>query len=94
MVVLSIQVSVYRSKGSQGWGLHPIIEHSTLEDVFKHLQSGELEGASRVLLEIPDDAEFKCLIAPSTKGPLQIDMSKSNTLAHIYLSAVRNLNYR
>ena len=70
MVVLSIQVCI-RLKVVKDWGLHPIIEHSTLKDIFKHLQNGELEGASHVLLEIPDDADFKRLIAPSTKGPFQ-----------------------
>ena len=55
MVVLSIQVCI-GLKVVKYWGLHPIIEHSTLEDLFKRLQSGELEGASRVLLEIPDNA--------------------------------------
>ena len=53
------------------WGLHPIIEHFTLEDIFERLQNGELEGASRVSLEIPNHAVFTCLIAPSTKGPFQ-----------------------
>ena len=53
------------------WGLHPIIEHFTLEDIFERLQNGELEGASRVSLEIPDHAVFTCLIAPSTKAPFQ-----------------------
>ena len=56
MVVLSIQVSI-RLKVVRDWGLHPIIEHSTLEDVFKCLQSGELEGVSRVSLESPNDAD-------------------------------------
>ena len=56
VVVLSIQVCI-GPKIVKDWGLHPIIEHSTLEDIFKCLQSGELEGASRVLLEIPDDAD-------------------------------------
>ena len=71
MVVISIQVCV-GLKVVKDWGLHPIIEHSTLEDIFKRLRSGELEGLSRVLLpDIPNDAEFKCLIAPSTRGPFQ-----------------------
>ena len=48
---------MYRTKSRKDWGLHPIIEHSTLEDIFKCLQSGELEGASRVSLEISDDAD-------------------------------------
>ena len=44
----------------KNWGLHPIIERSTLEDIFKRLRNGKLEGASRVLLpETPDDAEYK-----------------------------------
>ena len=44
----------------KNWGLHPIIERSTLEDIFKRLRNGKLEGASRVLLpEFPDDAEYK-----------------------------------
>ena len=44
----------------KNWGLHPIIERSTLEDIFKRLRNGKLEGASRVLLpEPPDDAEYK-----------------------------------
>jgi hypothetical protein len=51
--------------GLKDWGLHPIIEHSTLEDIYKRLQSGELEGASRVSLEIPDDVDFKCLVQRS-----------------------------
>ena len=54
MVVLSIQVCI-GSKIVKDWGLYPIIEHSTLEDIFKRLQSGKLEGASRVL---PDDADY------------------------------------
>ena len=59
MVVLSIQVCV-GLKIVKDWGLYPIIERSTLEDIFKRLKSGELEGVSRVLLpEIPDDAEYK-----------------------------------
>ena len=59
MVVLSIQVCV-GLKVVKDWGLYPIIERSTLEDIFKQLKSGELEGVSRVLLpEIPDDAEYK-----------------------------------
>ena len=66
-MVLSIQVP----KVVKDWGLHPIIEHFTLEDIFERLQNGELEGASRVSLEIPDHAVFTCLIAPSTKGPFQ-----------------------
>ena len=59
MVVLSIQVCI-ELKVVKDWGLHPIIERSTLEDIFKWLRSGELEGASHVLLpEIPDDDEYK-----------------------------------
>ena len=62
MVVLSIQVCV-GLKVVKDWGLHPIIECSTLEDledIFKRLQNSKLEGASRVLLpETPDNAEYK-----------------------------------
>ena len=56
MVVLSIQVSI-RLKVVKDWGLRPIIKHSTLEDIFKCLQSGKLEGSSRVSLETPDNAD-------------------------------------
>ena len=56
MVVLSIQVCI-GIKVVKDWGLHPIIKHSTLEDIFKRLQSSKLEGASRVSLEIPDNAD-------------------------------------
>ena len=70
MVVISIQVCV-GLKVVKNWGLHLIIELS-LQDIFKLVQSGELEGTSHVLLtEIPDDAEFKCLIAPSARGCFQ-----------------------
>ena len=59
MVVLSIQVCI-GLKVVKDWSLHPIIECSTLEDIFKQLWSGELEGAFRVMLqETPDSAEYK-----------------------------------
>ena len=58
-MVLLIQVCI-GLKVVKDWGLHPIIEHSTLEDIFKRLRNGKFEGASRVLLpETPDDAECK-----------------------------------
>ena len=49
MAVFSIQVCIGMNV-IKDWGLHPIIEHSTLEDIFKRLQSGALEG---VLLPEP-----------------------------------------
>ena len=67
-MVLSIQVCI-GLKVVKDWGLHPIIEHSTLEDIFKRstledifkrIPNGKLKGASCVLLpETPDDAEYK-----------------------------------
>ena len=69
--MLSIQVCI-GLKVVKDWGLHPTIEHSTLEDIFKRLQSGQLKGVSRVSLEIPDDADFKCMIALSTKGHFRL----------------------
>ena len=58
MVVLLIQVCI-GLKVVKDWGLHPIIERSTLEDIFKWLRNGKLKGASHVLLpETPDDAEY------------------------------------
>ena len=42
------------------WGLNPIIELTALEDIFKRLRNGKLEGTSRVLLpETSDDAEYE-----------------------------------
>ena len=61
MVVLSIQVCIGLIV-VKDWGLHPIIECSTLEEISSRLQlqSGELEGTCRVLLpETPDNAEYK-----------------------------------
>ena len=59
MVVLPIQVCI-GLKVVRNWGLHPVIERSTLEDIFKRLRNGKLDGASHVLLpETPDDAKYK-----------------------------------
>ena len=59
MVVLPIQVCI-RLKVVRNWGLHPVIERSILEDIFKRLRNGKLDGASHVLLpETPDDAKYK-----------------------------------
>ena len=66
-----VHSDVYRTESYEDWGLHPIIEHFTLEDIIKRLHSGKLEGTSCVSLEIPDHAVFTCLIAPSTKEPFQ-----------------------
>ena len=61
MVVLSIQVCI-ALKSCKRLGLHPIIERSTLEDIFKWLRNGKLEGVSRVLLpETPNDSEYEVI---------------------------------
>ena len=44
-----MQVGI-RPKVVKNWSLHPIIERCALEDIFKRLRNGKLEGASRVLL--------------------------------------------
>ena len=43
MVVPLIQVCI-RLKVVKDWDLHPIIERSTLKDIFKRLWSGERQG--------------------------------------------------